>query len=191
MPTKKSGPGGAPVVEINRRARPQSAEKRADLAAARARAAENNQARKAKRQAALDSGEYDGVTRWEKLVAGDMTVRELDDEELARMQTKNFHGQFAGRPPTVPNRLARQFKDEILRRGASGFNKWGPRAIEVVASIMMSPAEKGADRLRAAAIVLERVYGKVPEELRATVESAWDETFEDVSTEFDRDVESA
>ena len=96
------------------------------------------------------------------------------------MQTKSFHNDFAGRPPTLKPMQIREVKAELMRRGERDFSKYGIAAIRVVARIMSDPAERAADRLRAANIFLERCYGKVPETVKLAVVEAWQEDIDAV-----------
>lgn len=198
MPTKKvPGSTGAKVIALSHDGgpvgprRPPSQRGRKQTPAQKAAFARARASVERRAVAAAEREDPDAPTRWQRLLDGELTPRDMDDEELSRMQCRTWNGDFVGRPPNVPNKISRAIKDEILRRGEKGFNKYGPRAIRVVAEIMMDKTERGSDRLRAAAMILERVYGKVPEELRTTVESAWDETFDEVSTEFADDAETA
>lgn len=137
-------------------------------------------ASKARREERLAQSEEDGPTRWTLYLKGDLTVQEWDDQELARMQTRNVQGLFAGRPPTLKPQQIREIKAELLRRGERDFSKYGMLAIKTVARIMVDETEKAADRLRAANIFLERCYGKVPESVKLTVAEAWTEDIDAV-----------
>lgn len=172
----------ASVVDIRTRKGPPSrkgipATPRQREILAKGRAAQK--VRGAKRQEARES-EEDGPSRWEMYCAGDLPVSQWDDQELARMQTRNFHGNFAGRPPTLKPTMVREMKAELLRRGERDFSKYGIAAIKVVASIMNSDTERAADRLRAANIFLERCYGKVPDTVRMAVVEAWQDDIDAV-----------
>lgn len=138
-----------------------------------------NKARGAKRQAARESGE-DGPSRWELFRAGKLPVEEWDTEELGRMQLRNFHGQFGGRPPVLKPPEVRAVQMEIVRRGGLKNNLYGPEAIEVMHSIMVDLTVDPAIRLRAAERFIERCYGKVPDVVKATVVSAWQDDIDAV-----------
>jgi hypothetical protein len=152
-----------------------------------ARGHKANQRRKEERES-----EEDGPTRWELYLKGDLPVSDWDDQELARMQTRNFHGQFAGRLPTLRPSQIREIKGELLRRGERDFSKYGILAIKTIARIMVSDTERAADRLRAANIFLERCYGKVPETVKVAVAEAWQDDIDAVmSVMDDEDEETA
>lgn len=164
--------GGARVVPISAKQR----------AAARANAAKGLAAQKARgerRRKAREDG-TDGPSRWELFRAGKLPVEEWDLEELGRMQLKSFHGNFQGRPPVLKPQEVRAVQAEIVRRGGMKFMQYGPIAIDMTFKLMMDATVEGATRLRAANTIIERCYGKVPDVVKATVVSAWQEDIDAV-----------
>lgn len=119
------------------------------------------------------------------LLDGELTMQDLDDEELARRQCRTRDGDFSGRPPELNRKFQALFQSELLRRGEGEFAKFGKLAIKVVAKLAFSQYTDEAVRLRAANILIERVYGKVPEVIRAIVANKWDETVEEVTFQMD------
>ena len=118
--------------------------------------------------------------RWRLFMAGDLTIHDMDDEELARGQFRAGDGTFRGRPPkTIPRDFAQQLSRELLRRADSEFRKMLIEAVRTHGTVMRV-GEKDADRLRAANLVVERTMGKVPDKVivsegRPEWESAVDE----------------
>jgi hypothetical protein len=113
--------------------------------------------------------------RWRAFLEGEITVEDMDDEEIARAQFRAADGTFRGRPPkTVPRNFAQQVSRELLKRGDSRFRRLYFEAIEVLAEIARD-GEKDGDRVRAANILLERVAGKVPEKVEYSTDErpAW------------------
>jgi len=101
--------------------------------------------------------------RWRLFMAGEITVADMDEEELARGQFRAGDGTFRGRPPkTIPRDFATQLSRELLTRADSALKKRIMEAIDVLYT-EMTDGEKSADRIRAANIFLERVLGKVPD----------------------------
>jgi hypothetical protein len=136
-------------------------------------------ARGAKRQAAREAG-TDGPSRWKLYRSGKLPVEEWDTEELSRMQLKSFHGNFQGRPPVLKPPEVRAIQNEIVRRGGLTVNRYGPEALEVMYKIMVDTTVDAGIRLRAAERFIERCYGKVPDVVKATVVSAWQEDIDAV-----------
>jgi hypothetical protein len=176
MPTRKTGDDDGNVVPIRRERTPAQdrAAKRGNAAAVAAQ-----KARGAKRAKAREDG-TDGPSRWELYRAGKLPVAEWDLEELGRMQLRNFHGLFGGRPPTLNAQQVREVQAEIVRRGGQKFNEYGAKAIEVMYKLMVDETVEPAIRLRAAERFIERCYGKVPDVVKATVVSAWQEDIDAV-----------
>ena len=101
--------------------------------------------------------------RWNQFMAGEITVEDMDPEELARGQFRAADGTFRGRPPkTIPRDFATQLSRELLRRADSKLKERLLEALDTITEVMQT-GEKDADRLRAATLIVERLLGKVPE----------------------------
>lgn len=121
-------------------------------------------------------------SRWKQLCDGEITVGQLDLDELKRMQTKDALGAFGGRAPAVPARLARDMKAELLRRGQAIIDSAYPEAVALLQSVVADKRQKTSDRIKAAQLLVERSAGRMPETVRLEKTATWDETFEDVVT---------
>lgn len=172
---RKRRAGTGPVTE----------EHKAAFVAGRERALAARRVRIAERKKRDAEAGVESKTRYTMLLEGELTVQDLDDDELARKQCRNREGNFIGRPPELSRKMYSLFQSELLRRGEGEFSKFGKRAIGVVAELAFSKYTDEAVRLRAANILIERVYGKVPEVIRAIVANKWDETVEEVITIMD------
>lgn len=116
-----------------------------------------------------------------KLLAGEISVEEMDDEELARGQFKDSGGKFRGRPPRmVPKELHDKMVSELLKRGQFMFQESYLNAIRVMENIALNPMCEPKDRLKAAQYIIERLAGKVPD--RVVLESAdpWQQIIDDI-----------
>lgn len=121
------------------------------------------------------------TTRLDLLMSGELTIEELDDEEIQRMQLRNKNGDFRGRPPLwIPRELAAQFRQEFIRRFQSEMQQMLPKAIKGHKELLDSRRLAPGDAARMAAIkeVYDRTIGKVVQqtEVHAVVETR---TFED------------
>lgn len=106
---------------------------------------------------------YDGssASRWEKLIRGDITIADLDDEEIARGMVKNDDGVFAGRPPAnVPRVVFDAMRREIFKRGQDLWSKYYLAAIETLAGVMSNPKASPYARMQAAVEIVNRIEGK-------------------------------
>lgn len=109
--------------------------------------------------------------RVKALLNGEISVADLDDEELQRGQVRDKNGNFSGRPSSI---VPRKFHDEIVRRllgrGDELYREHYLKMIEVFTSIAMDTTAKDADRLKAADMVITRIAGKVPDKVELTAQ---------------------
>lgn len=101
-----------------------------------------------------------------RLYSGELTVADMDNEELARLQFKDRNGNFTGRrPANLPQALVNMMRKELIdrvheiRRGAIA------DANQVLVDILNDTDVKPADRIKAALALIERVEGKVPDKV--------------------------
>lgn len=113
-------------------------------------------------------------------------VETLDPEELVYGKLKDKNGKFTGRPPTwVPREFHRACIRELMRRGKRMWQESYLDAIDVMVQVAQGKVKgvTGADRLRAAQFVIERIEGKVPERLEVHEESPWQGIIEEIVME--------
>jgi hypothetical protein len=119
--------------------------------------------------------------RMAKLLAGEISVRELDDVELARGQCRDENGRFTG---PVPDAVPKQIHDERLRRlferGDEKFQAGYLEAVDVFREVMNDPNNTAADRMRAAEFFIHNVRGKVPDRVVLGVEDKIERLFRDM-----------
>lgn len=110
-----------------------------------------------------------------KLAAGEISVQDMDNEELARLQFKAADGTFRGRPPNnLPTMLVNLMRKELIDRLAE--KRRG--VLEEMQDVLIGVAlhgEKDGDRIRAASAIIERELGKVPDKVE---HSTGDKPFE-------------
>lgn len=116
--------------------------------------------------------------RWAKLLDGTLTVRDLDDDEIEKMRVRGKGGEFSGRPNRMPSHLAREFRNEAIRRAGELFTHAAPRAVKRLLEIADDPDTKDADAIRALDIVLNRGLGKTPEVVRVEAANGFDRVAE-------------
>ena len=119
--------------------------------------------------------------RWASLLAGDLKVEDLDDEEIRRMRVRGADGGFAGRRPNLPTHIAQAMTNEAIRRAQEKFRNAAPRAVEQLIEIANDPDVKPGDRIRALTLVLERSLGKVPDTVRVEAADAWGKMLREAS----------
>jgi hypothetical protein len=109
-------------------------------------------------------------TRMQMLIDGDISVDDLDDEEVMAGRVKDKNGKFTGRPRDL---LPRKISDEMRRRWHAlvqeQLNDQTELAILTLQDIMASRMAAAPARVRAAEIILERNLGKVPDKIESQV----------------------
>lgn len=99
------------------------------------------------------------------LARGEISVADMDNEELARLQFKAADGTFRGRPPSnVPAQLLNLMRRELLDRLAEKRRE----VLEEMQDIAISIArhgDKDGDRLKALQYIVDRELGKTPEKV--------------------------
>lgn len=110
--------------------------------------------------------------RIQDLVAGKISVRDLDDDEIYKCRIRNAAGGFSPRPEYIPGAMV----DLILREQQRRFNEWVtesvPEARRAVMDLIKSPRLQPGDRTRleAANMILERFAGKIPDRVEVSAE---------------------
>ena len=98
------------------------------------------------------------------LLAGDLPVEDLDDEELARGMCRNEDGTFPKRDPEmVPKVIHDRMMRHLMERAEEGLRRGLMDCVEAMVGIAGNDAVAPGDRMRAATFVIERVMGKTPE----------------------------
>lgn len=107
------------------------------------------------------------------ILNGDEDVRQWSDEELRRGQRRDKNGGWVGRPPRI---VPKAVHDELVRRqydeAATILRDSLVDAVKLFAEIVRDPQADPAVRLKAANIIVERVVGRTPLNIR--VESKWE-----------------
>ena len=109
-----------------------------------------------------------------QLMAGLISVEDMDDEELARGQFKDKNGKFTGRPAVViPREIHIKMKQELLRRGNDMFQTSFLEAIKTYTEVARDESNDPAVRLKAAQYVIERIAGKTPDKIEVSGDAPW------------------
>jgi hypothetical protein len=116
---------------------------------------------------------------------GELTVEDMDDEELAKGRFRDKNGGFSGRPPAI---VPKEFHDacvrRLLQRAEEMTREHFLTAVETFADIASSPAYEPKDRLKAAAYIWERTAGKVPDKVEIKAKLAkWEQDIEGIISE--------
>lgn len=115
------------------------------------------------------------------LLTGELTVADMDDEELARGYFKDKNGRFTGRPPAaVPRELHDRMMTELMRRGTSLYKEAYLDSIGTLVEIAKNKRVKESDRIRAATLIIERLAGKVPDKVLVGDIDPWQQIMDDI-----------
>jgi hypothetical protein len=129
--------------------------------------------------------------RYRAFIDGELTVEDLDDEEIQRMQLRSERGTFQGRPPvSLPREFIMAMQVEQQRRFKHWINVAVPEAqkaiLELTKSRNLSPGD--ATRLKAAEMIIERFAGKTPDKIEVKAEvSVFDQTLSDIIVDLDEE----
>lgn len=119
--------------------------------------------------------------RMAKLVSGEISVEDLDDEELARGMCRDKSGGFRGRPTKmVPRVIHERMQAELIKRGNLQFQEAFSGAIKAMADIAKDKKAKDADRIKAAQYVIERIAGKVPDKVEVHAADPWQTIIDEI-----------
>lgn len=122
--------------------------------------------------------------RMAQFMHGEITVEDLDDEELLQGRVRDREGMFRGRPPKlIPREFHEAITRELLSRGERIIREHYLKAIDTFVKIAADPNVEPKDRLKAAQYVWERMAGKLPDkvEVKAKVEP-WQEDISAIIT---------
>lgn len=101
-----------------------------------------------------------------RLYKGEISVGDMDNEELARMQFKAVDGTFRGRPPNnLPVTLVNMMRKELIDRVSQVRRAALEDANKMLVDVIQNEDAKDADRIKAALALIEREEGKVPEKV--------------------------
>lgn len=128
----------------------------------------------------------DYVSRREMFVTGVLKVEDLEDEELERLQFKDRHGRFTGRPPQLSTAQQRQLHAEWRKRIARRFEEGTAEAMKVLTSVMTARGAKDSDKLRAAEMWMARALGREQQTV-VNVNATWEDFEEGTLVEIDRE----
>ena len=119
--------------------------------------------------------------RYALLLSGELSVDDLDDEELARGQLKDKNGRFQGRAPkVVPQQLVSAMRNELVKRAQNNLRQ---ALLKSGIKTLTQLAENAVDesvRLRAAQAIIERTMGKVPDKVQIAAEDPVEALFRSI-----------
>lgn len=108
--------------------------------------------------------------RYRAFLTGEMTIADLDDEEIRRGQLRDVNGTFAGRPSNViPREFHEALAKEALDRMNGRLSRMVGMSLDVLTEIANNKRAPAVARNQAAIYLLERVVGKIPDKVQQEV----------------------
>lgn len=120
--------------------------------------------------------------RMQALMDGEISIEDLDDEEIFKGQIRADDGTFRGRKPDViPRKFYDMATQELMRRWQQRVNSKLDPALKVLEEIMSNPKLPADARYKSAVYLIERAAGKVPEKSEMKLEVAkWEEDIDGI-----------
>jgi hypothetical protein len=128
--------------------------------------------------------------RYLAFLEGDLTIDDLDEEEILRGQLRNVNGDFRG---GVPLLVPQKFMAAVAKRQKDMYDKkLAPMVIDALTTLQQvmvkkNPQPGDSARVAAAKLVLERALGKIPErvEMKAEIKT-WEHVLDGVLVDVDQ-----
>jgi len=117
-----------------------------------------------KKEAYDESTGIETLSRYQQFLAGQITVDDLDDEELANAAFRANNGRLY-RPKNIPADVVKKFHAAIYKRAEDGLRSGVAKAAGTLVEIVENRAVEPADRIKAAQILLDRGLGKAPQQI--------------------------
>lgn len=140
----------------------------------RASGIERIQAKAANGQAHAERGYVQMGRMNTAILAGHEDLSTWSDEELRRGQKKDKNGRWQGRRPSV---VPKALHDELVRRTLSKAEELMRdnlhTAVEALVDVVTGEDVEDKDRLRAIAMIMDRVMGKEPQRVEVGGDAPW------------------
>jgi hypothetical protein len=106
-----------------------------------------------------------------QLIAGEIDLSDFDDEEILRGQARTKAGDFRGGEPTiVPRAIYQEFARRQMEAGFTDMIGHLQEIVRVVLDIATDPDNEPSVKLRAAEMIMDRIYGKPKAEMQLALE---------------------
>lgn len=128
-----------------------------------------------------ENNEEEKVTRYKQFLAGQITVEDLDDEEIMCFGFRTASGRIM-RPKQVPREMVTAFTRTLYDRSLQELKVNTLEAAKTLASIMIDSSNDASIRLKAAEAILDRTLGKAPQVVSITSTAPWEEIFDEIAT---------
>jgi hypothetical protein len=131
-------------------------------------------------ETAANESEGQSLSRYRQFQAGQITVDDLDDEELATCGFRSEKNGVIYRPKNVPRELAQAFTRAMYERAQAELRSLTMDAVHTVGEIFKNKNNEPDIRLKGALAVIERNLGKTPQVVALTGDKGFEEVFSDI-----------
>lgn len=128
---------------------------------------------------AESNAQGESLSRYRQFMAGQLTVDDLEDEELATCGFRASNGSIF-KPKSVPREMAQAFTRAIYERAQVELRSLTVEAAQTMGEIMKNKTVEPDIRLKAALSIIERNLGKTPQVLAITDAKAYEEVFDGI-----------
>jgi hypothetical protein len=130
-------------------------------------------------ESAANDAQTQSLSRFRQFQAGQITVDDLDDEELAMCGFRGKNGAIY-RPKNIPRELAQAFTKAIYERAQEELRSLTVDAARTLGEIMRNKTFEPDIRLKSALSIIERNLGKTPQSITVNAGTGFDEVFEGI-----------
>lgn len=132
-----------------------------------------------RRKSTFGFGDLDPTnTKLRLLIAGELDVSELDNEELSfgipRCDDGKFSAKAAWQAAKLPARIRHELHRELYRRANDKLHGGLLGALDSIVELATEPATEDSIRFQAAKYIFERLQGKTPDVHVHTQEAPWE-----------------
>lgn len=120
------------------------------------------------------------LSRYQMFLVGQITVEDLDDEELMAFGFRKADGKLF-KPKNIPREMVQAFTRAIFDRSLDKLKTSALEAANTLASIMVDTNVDASVRRLAAESILDRTVGKAPLLVSITADKPWEMVFEAIA----------
>ncbi len=118
-----------------------------------------------------NNAEGQALSRYQQFLAKQITVDDLDDEELAVCGFRSPKNGVIFKPRNVPREVVDAFTKAVYERAQAELRSLSVEAAQTVGSIMKNKSIEPDIRMKAALSILERTLGKSPQVVQIGVDT--------------------
>ena len=118
--------------------------------------------------------------RYQMFMTGELTVKDMDDEELLKGRLKDEQGIFRRPPSWIPEDMLQAMHKEYIRRQKIIFRGAISESYKGLEQIIKNELYSAEARGKAATVLLDRLEGPVKQEVEVSgeVKAVWEEAIE-------------